>query len=267
MMLSLLFAFSPVPDAIWIGSITIMLAQSALSVLLLVLITGLTTACTQADPASDATSAQPTQRAQSDVAIAATAPEAEPTEDALPTLSLEPSPTRANADTGLWLTWDYLKDYYPDPTGPHIFLRATDHSGLREFGLQIVCWPTEPANLQDRRLGVMLAETFTDPDTIAAIRLGYESGYHEVEVAVDGESLGPHGWLLTAEEGPVDAYHYSEVLTASVELSGELVDVLSSGSTDELVATVRILGVEDPRAFDVKGAGEALVPVLEACRE
>ena len=113
---------------------------------------------------------------------------------------------------------------------------------------------------------MMLVETFIDPDTIAAIRLGFEPGYHQVEIVIDGKPLGAHGWLLENEEGPVDAYHYSEVLTASIEASEELVKTLASGEASEVVAIVRILGVEDPRTFDVRGAADALILVVDACQ-
>ena len=132
--------------------------------------------------------------------------------------------------------------------------------------MQVVCWPVEDGTLKERRLGVMVAEIFTDPDMIAPMRmLSSPPGYHPMEIAIDGESPGVRGWLLGYEEGPVDAYFYGEIFTATADTSKEVVKALGSPGARELTATLYAGDVSDSRIFDVQGADEALKPVLEAC--
>ena len=182
---------------------------------------------------------------------------------------LPPASTPTPADTGAWTAWDELEKEYGSGTGPHVFLEATDPTGTRLYGLQVVCWPTSPDALEDRRLGVMVAETFLDTDLIAAMKaVSATPGHYPVEVAMDGESLGQHGWLLEYEEGPLDAYFYAELFTATQEVSEEIVGILATPGATQMV--VNIIASEDAqmtRVFDVAGADEVLKPVLEACRE
>ena len=182
-----------------------------------------------------------------------------------PTRTPQPTPTTTpSTNTGAWHTWEELKE--PLSTGPHIFLDATDHTGKRVFGLQIACWPTNEGDLDDRRLAVFLTEIFQDPDTIAAMRLAsLSTGYYPIGVSIDGESLGSHGWLVDYGEGPVDAYYFAELFIATIEVSEEIIAALASPGANEMVANVNAAGVEDTRKFDVRGAGEALKPVLEVC--
>ena len=138
-----------------------------------------------------------------------------------------PSPTPTPANTGLWIIWDELKEEHGSGTGPHVFLDATDPTGTRMYALQVVCWPTSPGALEDRRLGVMVGESFLDPDVIAAMKASSATpGHYPIEVTVDGESLGQRGWLLEYEEGPLDTYFYAEVFTATREVSEELIGML-----------------------------------------
>ena len=199
-------------------------------------------------------------------------PATTPTATLIPSATPEPTatpylpPPSLPPNTGAWVTWGELKDLYPSPTGPHIYLEATDHTGKRNFGLQVVCWPIEDGDLEERRLAVMVAEIFTDPDMIAAMRmLSSPPGYHPMEIDIDGESPGVRGWLLGYEEGPVDAYYYSEIFTATADTSKEVVEALVSPSARELTATLYAGDVSDSRVFNVEGSDEALKPVLEAC--
>ena len=140
--------------------------------------------------------------------------------------------------------------------------------GNRDFGLQVACWPTKDGDPENRVLNVLVAEIFTDPDTIAIMRLLSPSpGYHPMEISIDEESLGIHGWLLAYEEGPVDNYYYSETFTATADVSKDVVDALASPDVHELIATWHVDDISDIRTFDVRGSDEALKPVLSTCRQ
>ena len=198
-------------------------------------------------------------------------PTAAPTSTFSPTPTPEPEFALAPA-TGVeirWHTWPELRASQGEGTGPWVTLPTTDHTGKREFWLQVVCWPKESTrDLSDRTLAVMVAEIITDPDTIAALKSApLPEGYYQVGVLLDEKDAGEHGWLYEISEGSTSEYYYAEMLTANEETSGELIARLTSGDVKGLAATVWWYGVGDRREFDVTGAKEVLAPVVEGCEK
>ena len=197
-------------------------------------------------------------------------PTPEPTDTLVPTPTQAPVPTSAATGVEMrWYPWPEIKALYGEGTGPWVTLVAADHTGKREFWLQVACWPTKSErDPQSRRLSVSLAEAITDPDTVAALRSApLPEGYYQVDVRIDGDDVGAGGWLYEVEDGSIDAYHYTEILWATEERSEKLVDLMLSPGVTELVATVHWYDVEDRRVFTIEGADTVLLPVAEACRE
>ena len=206
-----------------------------------------------------------------------TAPPPTPTDAPGPTPIPSPTPTTepgfaiapATGAEIRWHTWPELRETQGAGTGPWVTLPAADHTGLREFWLQVVCWPKRSArDLSDRTLAVIIAEVITDTDTIAAVKSApLSEGYFMVDISIDGEGAGESGWLYETSEGSAQDYYYAEMLTANEETSEELIAELMSGDARELAATVLWHSVEDHRAFDVTGVKEVLAPVVDSCQE
>lgn len=226
-------------------------------------------ACSAAPTPTQAPAEAPTAMTAPTPTLPST-PTPEPTATVVPTPSPPAVPVSAATRVEMrWYPWPEIKALYGEGTGPWVTLVAADHTGKREFWLQVACWPTESErDLQDRRLGVSLAEAITDPDTVAALKTApLLEGYYQVGVAIDGEDAGAAGWLYEVEEGSVDAYHYTEILWATQETSDKLVDLMLSPGITELTATVHWYDVEDQRTFTIEGADTVLLPVVQACRE